>query len=139
VHVASGAPRAATWLCAITSAACCLLHTHLLVVFISALIVPTLALVSLAVLVGRSRHLTARPGYWRSPLFPLVPILGLLLAIGFAVADLLDADTGRPSLLLLGALIAAGLLWYHFVLSRRPGGWTPRVESELMPRSDAAR
>jgi amino acid transporter len=139
VHHASGAPRAATWVCAFMAAACCLLNTHLLVVFISALIVPTLALVSLAVLVGRSRRLTARPGYWRSPLFPLVPVLGLLLAIGFAVADLLDVDSGRPSLLLLGALIAAGLLWYHFVLSRRPGGWTPRIEAELTPRSDVAR
>jgi hypothetical protein len=26
-------------------------------------------------------------------------------------------------------MIVAGLLWHHFVLSRRPGGWTPQVES----------
>jgi hypothetical protein len=26
-------------------------------------------------------------------------------------------------------MIAAGLLWHHFVLSRRVGGWTPRLES----------
>jgi len=39
------------------------------------------------------------------------------------------ADAGRPSLLLLGAMIAAGLLWQHFVLRRRAGGWTPRLES----------
>jgi hypothetical protein len=45
----------------------------------------------------------------------------------FAVADLLDADAGRPSLLILGGMIAAGLLWHHFVLRRR--GWAPRVES----------
>ena len=61
-------------------------------------------------------------------LFPLAPILGLILAVAFGVADLLDADAGRPSLLILGAMIAAGLLWHHLVLSRRTGGWAPRCE-----------
>jgi amino acid transporter len=129
VHRASGAPRAATWVVCVIGAACCLLDAHVLVVFVSGLTVYSLALVSIAVLVGRSRQLTGRPGYWRSLLFPLAPILGLILAVGFGVADLLDADAGRPSLLLLGAMIAAGLLWHHFVLRRRAGGWAPRVES----------
>jgi amino acid transporter len=109
------------------TAACCLLNTHALVVFIAGMTVYSLALVSYAVLIGRSRRLTGQPGYWRSLLFPLAPIAGLVLAVVFAVADLLDADAGRPSLLILGAMIAAGLLWHHFVLRRR--GWAPRVES----------
>jgi len=50
-----------------------------------------------------------------------------MLAVAFAVADLLDADAGRPSLLILGAMIGAGLLWYWLVLRNR--GWAPRVES----------
>jgi amino acid transporter len=129
VHRASGAPRAATWVMGAITAACCLLTTHTLIVFISGLTVYSLALVSFAVLVGRSRRLTGQPGYWRSVLFPLAPIAGLTLAVVFAVADLLDADAGRPSLLILGAMIAAGLLWHHFVLRRRAGGWAPRVES----------
>jgi amino acid transporter len=129
VHRATGAPRAATWSVGVLSAACCLLDTHVLVVFMSGLTVYCLGLVSFAVLVGRSRHLTGQPGYWRSLLFPLAPILGLMLAVAFGVADLLDADAGRPSLLLLGAMIAAGLLWHHFVLRRREGGWAPQVES----------
>src|ERR1700689_399467 len=33
VHVASGAPRAATWVMGAITAACCLLNTHALVVF----------------------------------------------------------------------------------------------------------
>jgi amino acid transporter len=129
VHRSSGAPRVATCVVSAIGAACCLLDLHLLVVFSSGLTVYSLALVSLAVLVGRSRRLTGQPGYWRSLLYPLAPVLGLILALVFGVADLLDADAGRPSLLLLGALIAAGLLWHHFVLSRRPGGWAPRIES----------
>ena len=127
VHRSSGAPRAATWTVGMFSAACCLLDTHLLVVFISGLTVYSLGLVSVAVLVGRRRRLTGQPGYWRSPLFPLAPVLGLILAGGFAVADLLDADAGRPSLLVLGTMILAGLLWHHFVLRRRAGGWAPRI------------
>jgi amino acid transporter len=127
VHRASGAPRAATWAVGIISAACCLLDTHVLVVFLSGLTVYSLGLVSFAVIVGRRRRLTGQSGYWRSPLYPLAPVLGLVLAVGFGVADLLDADAGRPSLLVLGALIIAGLLWHHFVLRRRAGGWAPRV------------
>ena len=127
VHRSSGSPRAATLAVGVISAACCLLDTHLLVVFISGLTVYSLGLVSIAVLVGRRRRLTGQPGYWRSPLFPLAPVLGLILALGFGVADLLDADAGRPSLLLLGAVIIAGLLWHHFVLRRRANGWAPQV------------
>ncbi len=60
--------------------------------------------------------------------FPMAPVLGLGLAVVFAVAGLLDADAGRPSILLLGVLIAAALVWHHRVLQRRAGGWTPRLE-----------
>jgi amino acid transporter len=127
VHRSSGAPRAATWTVGLLSAVCCLLDTHLLVVFISGLTVYSLGLVSVAVLVGRRRRLTGQPGYWRSALFPLAPVLGLILAGVFGVADLLDADAGRPSLLVLGTMILAALLWHHFVLRRRPGGWAPRI------------
>jgi amino acid transporter len=121
--------RAATWIIGVISAACCLLSMHVLVVFISGLTVYSLALVSLAVLVGRARGLTGQPGYWRSPLYPLAPILGLIIAAGFGIADLLDPEAGRPGLLILGAMIVAGLGWHHLVLSRRPGGWRPQVHS----------
>ncbi len=127
VHLSSGAPRAATWVVGTISAACCLLDSHILVAFISGLTVYVLLLVSFAVLVGRSRGLTGQPGYWRSWLFPLAPILGLVLAATFGIADLFDADAGRPSILILGAMIVAGLLWYYFVLRRREGGWAPRI------------
>ena len=133
VHSSSGAPRTATWVVGAISAACCLLQTHMLIAFISGLTVYVLLLVSTAVFVGRSRRLTGQPGYWRSALFPLAPILGLLLAVTFGVADLLDEDAGRPSILILGAMIGAGLLWHHRVLRRRLGGWAPRIESQTAP------
>lgn len=133
VHGASGAPRFATWFVSAIAAVCCLLDLHLILVFISGLTVYSLALVSLAVLVGRSRRMTGQPGYWRAVLHPVAPVLGLLLAVAFGVADLFDPDAGRPSLLLLGGMIGAGLLWHHFVLRRRPVAWAPRVESIAAP------
>lgn len=125
VHGRSGSPVNATLLVAILSAACCLLSTHVLVVFTSALVVYSLALVSLAVLRGRTSGSTGRRGYWRSPLHPLAPLLGVCLAVVFGVADLLDKDAGRPSFLILGAVLAAALCWYHAVLKRR--GWAPKL------------
>ena len=127
VHGSSGAPRNATFLVGAFSAASCLLPSHVLLVFTSGLIVFALALVSLAVLVGRRRGLTGQPGFWRSALFPAAPVLGLTIAAGFAVADGADADVGRPSLLVMVLVIAAAVLWHRFGLRRRPGGWRPRL------------
>jgi amino acid transporter len=127
VHGASGAPRAATLVVGLFAGACCLLDSHVLLVVSSGTVVYSLALVCCAVLVGRKTRQTGQIGYWRSPLFPLAPILGLCLAVSFAAADLLDADVGRPSILVLGGVIGAGLLWHHFVLRRRAGGWAPRL------------
>jgi amino acid transporter len=124
----SGAPRAATLVLGLFTAACCLLPSHVLLIFSSGIVVSSLAMVSLAVLVGRMKGLTGQPGYWRAPLFPLAPILGLGLAGVFLVSDLMDADAGRPSILILIGVMVAAFLWWRFVVSRRPGGWTPRLD-----------
>jgi amino acid transporter len=134
VNAVSGVPRAATLAAAAFAAACCLLDSHTLVVFISGLTVYSLGLVSVAVLTGRRRGLTGQPGYWRSPWFPLGPVLGILLAAAFGAAEIVDADAGRPSLLLLGGVIAIGLVWHHQVLQRRTGGWSPRMEPVAVQR-----
>lgn len=127
VHPASGVPRVATVAAALGGAICCLIPSHLLLVFLSGLVVYALVLVSIAVLVGRMRGQTGGPGLWRAPLYPLAPILGIALALAFAAAEWTDPDAGRPSLLILGALVLASLAWYCFVLRRRPGGWAPRL------------
>lgn len=127
VHAASGAPRAATAAAGILVAACCLLDAHVLLVFSTGMLAYVFGLISAAVLVGRRRGLTGRAGYWRSPLFPLIPVLGFGITAVLIVSDLIDADVGRPSLLVFTALVAAALAWYWRVLSRRPGGWAPRL------------
>lgn len=127
VHGPSGSPRAATLVIGVFSALCCFLSSHVLLIFITGLLVYGWGLVCLAVLVGRLRGLTGQPGHWRSPLFPLGPVLGLAMAVIFTVADIADADAGRPSLILLGIVVVAAVLWGEFVLKRRPGGWAPTL------------
>ena len=125
----SGTPRAATLAVGAFAAACCLLKAHVLLVFMSGLLVYGWSLVCLAVLIGRLKGLTGREGYWRSPLFPLAPVAGLAMAAVFTVSDLLDKDAGRPSLILLGLVVLAAFIWSQLGLRRR--GWTPKLgESE---------
>jgi amino acid transporter len=123
----SGVPRSATLVVTAFGFACAFIDGHVLLVFMSGLLVYGWSLVCLAVLVGRRKGLTGGPGYWRAPLYPLFPVLGLVMAAVFTVSDLMDADAGRPSLLLLGLVVLGALAWYHLVLKRRPGGWTPSL------------
>lgn len=127
VHPSSGAPRVATIVVVLGAALFCLVSSHGLLVFISGQIVYALLLVSIAVLVGRIRGQTGAQGFWRSPCYPLMPALGIALALAFGAAQWSDTDAGRPSLLILGALLVAALAWYRVVLKRRPGDWAPRV------------
>jgi len=127
VSPASGVPWIATLVVGVYTAACCFLSTHALLVFISGLLVYGWGLVCLAVLVGRLRGKTGANGFWRAPLGLTAPILGLVLTVVFAVADIADPDAGRPSLLLMGAIAVAAALWSRFVLEKRPGGWSPTL------------
>ena len=137
VHAGSGTPRVAALAAGAIAAVFALLDSHTLVVFLAGFVPFILTLVSLAVLVGRRRGMTGGAGYWRSPLFPLAPLLGLATAAGLAIGELMDPDAGRPSMLVMVGFIAAALLWHGLVLRRRPGGWMPRleeVEVEQVPR-----
>jgi amino acid transporter len=125
IHSKSGVPRNATIAIGVFSAACCVFGTHALVTFGTGLTTFAIGLISCAVLVGRLKGLTGQHRHWRSPLFPLAPLMGFGLTIAFLVAALQDKDVGRPSVLLLTACIAVALLWYRFAL--KPRGWHPRL------------
>ena len=125
VHGQSGVPRGATLAMGAFSGACCLCTPHFNLIVISGLLVYAWPVLCIAVIVGRRRGLTGGPGYWRAPLFPLAPVIGLAMAAAFAIADIADADAGRPSLLILGVVSAAAILWDRLVLSRRADGWKP--------------
>ncbi len=127
VHPRSGVPRGATLVAGAYVAACCLLTPHFNLIVISGLLVYAWPLLCLAVIVGRRRGLTGQAGYWRSPLFPLAPVLGLVAAAAFVVADVADADAGRPSLAVLGVVVVAAVMWDWRVVRRRAGGWAPKL------------
>jgi amino acid transporter len=126
IHSGTGVPHNATIAIGLATAACCSFSTHALVIFGAGLSTFTLGLVSWAVFVGRLKGLTGRHGYWRSPLFPLVPLMGIALTIVFLAAGLQDEDVGRPSVLLLAFCVGLALLWYRFAL--KPRGWRPRLD-----------
>jgi amino acid transporter len=125
IHSKSGVPRNATIAIGVASAACCVFSTHALVTFGTGLTTFTLGLISCAVLAGRLKGLTGQHFHWRSPLFPLAPLMGIGLTIAFFVAALQDKDVGRPSVLLLTSCIGLALLWYRVAL--KPRGWHPRL------------
>jgi len=133
----SGVPRAATLVVTAIALACCFAASHALLIFMTGALVYGWPLICLSVLIGRRKGLTGAPGFWRAPLHPLFPILGLAMGAALTVADLLDKDAGRPSLFLLGVVVVAAFAWHRFVLARRPGGWTPSLERAETPEAQA--
>jgi amino acid transporter len=82
------------------------------------------ALVALSVLVGRRLGRTGKTGY-RTPWFPLVPVFGLVVAVGLAAATYADRDAGRPSMMILLGVIVIAAIYYQAVL--RPRGWQVHI------------
>ncbi|HTY93815.1 MAG TPA: APC family permease [Steroidobacteraceae bacterium] len=64
-----------------------------------------------------------RDAAYRTPLYPLVPVVGIFIVAGEVTAQWLDRDVGRPSLVLWLGIFTASYLYYRFVLLRRPRGW----------------
>ena len=74
------------------------------------------------VFAGRRSGRTGTHDY-RTPLFPLIPLLGVFIVVGEVVVLWLDPDTGRKSLFLCGGVWVLAYCYYRWVLMRRPGGW----------------
>ena len=89
-----------------------------------------------------SGHRTGRTGRagrhgYQTPWHPLIPIIGIVIVTGEFVAQWLDKDVGRPSILICLGLYGASFLYYWFVLMRRPHGWSMRgpqdIDAQAMP------
>jgi amino acid transporter len=77
---------------------------HALLILISGNVFETF-LIALAVWQGRRTRRTG--GSFAIPLHPLVPLCGFAVTAASVAADWLDADAGRPSILLLGGVFLA--------------------------------
>ncbi|MGO8700876.1 MAG: APC family permease [Limisphaerales bacterium] len=126
VHGRLLSPWMATLILGVVGSFYCLLGARMNLLLLSGEVFSG-ALVALGVLVGRRLGRTGRSGY-RTPLFPLVPIFGLIVAIGLVAASYADAEAGRPSMMILLAVIAIALGYYQMVL--RPRGWKVHVSGE---------
>ncbi len=71
---------------------------------------------------GRRSGRTGTHAY-KTPLFPLIPAIGILIICGEVAVLWLDPDSGRPSLFVAIGQYLAGYLYYRFVLCRRAERW----------------
>ncbi len=83
------------------------------------------------VLAGRRNGRTGGAAIYRTPVFPLIPLVGILIVCGEVVVLLLDAKSGRPSLFIYLCIYALAFCYYRFVLMRRPGGWRLRGPEDI--------
>jgi hypothetical protein len=74
------------------------------------------------VFAGRRSGRTNRASY-RMRLYPLLPLLGIVIVVGEVAAQWLDRDIGRPALLIWLGIFLLSYLYYRLVLMRRPTGW----------------
>lgn len=124
VHPRFHSPWIATLVMGALTAACCLLPLDFLVMTTGAGLVVIYAGICVAVISGR-RNGTTAVAHYRMPLYPLWPFVSLIALAGVVVADLLDPEVGRPSLIANGAVMAVSAAYYLLYLRRR-GGWTLR-------------
>jgi amino acid transporter len=122
LHPRFNSPWIAALVVGATSMAVSLLSVHTLLILNASTFAAVYALLGLGLYRGRRLGLTGKVGY-RAPFFPLTPILAIFTSIGLAIAQYFDVESGRPGLLVTAILLLLASSYYHWILSRRPGGW----------------
>lgn len=117
LHRRFGSPWLACAVLGLAAAGFCGIGERRLLILLSGEIF-TSAMVVVAVGVGRVRGLTGVSTF-RSPLFPMGPLVGLGIIAAFVTADWHDPDAGRPSLILLAAVAVAAFSYFRIFGVRR--------------------
>ena len=130
INPVTRAPVVATLVLAVCSAGLMLLGEQRLLVLSAAENIPEYLLMAIALLVGRPRGLTGRD--YRTWLHPLAPLFGLAAMAGMIVADWLDPDAGRPSLILIAVLFAASLAYRRLRPATPARPLVPAAEAEIV-------
>jgi amino acid transporter len=121
LHAGWQSPVMATALLGAVSAVAVLLGERALLIIISGNVFEYM-LMAAAVIVGRRRGSTGR--VFRVALHPLVPCAAFAVVALFVVADWLDPEAGRPSILLLSAVFLASLAYCRLRLRGRHIQWS---------------
>lgn len=117
------APWGATALLTLASAATIGLGERWLLILTSGN-VADYALIAIALLLARQRR---EPALWQAPAHPVIPIIALLFTLGAVQSFWTDAETGRPSLLLIGSTFALAWGIWHV---RRAAGHAPMLNTQ---------
>ena len=128
LHPLLGSPVVATTVLASTAAALCLLGERTLLILLSGEVF-TAALVAASVLVGRHRGLTGIDGF-RTPLFPLLPMIGFVIIAVFLEADWRDPSAGRPSVIFLASVALIAFGWHALRHRRTTAPPAPRAAGQ---------
>ncbi len=121
LHKQMRSPMAATLVVALAAAAMMLLGEQRLLVLTAGQNIVEYFLIAAAVLVGRRLGRTG--ANYRAPLYPLIPLIAIVVATGFVAAEWADPSAGRPSLLVLIAVVVGSFVYYRAHVSRRQEGW----------------
>jgi amino acid transporter len=121
LHAGWQSPVQATALLGVVSGFAVLLGERALLIIISGNVFEYL-LMAVAMFVGRRSGATGTR--FRIPFHPAVPALAVMLVAAFIVADWMDADAGRPSMMLLGGVFLASLAYCRVGLRGRVIHWT---------------
>ncbi len=121
-HDSYNSPWLATLAAGLFSMAACFLGLQLLLVVTGTSIAIVYGIMCIAAIVGR-RTGASRHAAYRMPLYPLLPVLGLLALAYVFYTSAMDPAVGQPSLIANAVIILLSLVYYAVVISRR-GGWT---------------
>jgi amino acid transporter len=124
LHPRFHSPWIATLTMGAISVLWCFAPLSFLVTMIASGTVALYVALCLAVLAGRGNGSTAHAA-WRMPLFPLAPVLALIVLAGVVWTALLDEKVGRPGLMAGGAVAVVSVALYTLVLRPR-GEWAHR-------------
>jgi amino acid transporter len=119
---ATDAPWVAILLIGASSAAATYIPLYFKVLLLSGNYTILTAFYVWGVLVGRKTGRTGGHRY-KTPAFPLIPLLGIAIVVGEVVVLWLDPEAGRKSLFVCSGIFLLSYGYYRFVLMRRPGGW----------------
>ena len=127
VHSRFHSPWGAALLLGAISIAACALGERFIYVLSSGEVYST-ALIGLSALIGRRRRLTGQNGIYRTPLFPMFPLLLLLWTVITIGVSYEDPENGRPGMFIWLAVIGLASWYYRFVL--KPKSWSAHIPSE---------
>ena len=128
IHPRFGSPWIGTVLIGAVGVACCFLSIELLLILSGTGLLAIYGGIAVAAMVGRRTGATAHAQY-RTPLYPLAPVLTLVALAGVAWATWIDLEEGRPAMMMTAVQIVLSIGYYWFVLRRR-GAWRVHIPGD---------